>query len=184
MPKRDEGGKPIHTGKLGGADKTNLTNRGLPPVPDDPTDIVDGKTKLVRGTSDNARKVGVKSIERKSTGDPVVGWLVVKNGPLKGRSFDVGYGNNTIGRSESSKICLANSDITISRSKHCILTYDPKGRAFYLRSGDGRNLTYLNDKPVLDAVEIGSYAEISIGRTALMFVALCGPDFDWQDLDG
>src|SRR4051812_44367437 len=38
--------------------------------------------------------------------DPVVGWLVVVEGPGKGRSFEVGKGANPIGRDAKQKIAL------------------------------------------------------------------------------
>ena len=38
--------------------------------------------------------------------DPVVGWLVVVQGPGRGRSLEIGAGANPIGRAQHQKICL------------------------------------------------------------------------------
>lgn len=134
------------------------------------------KTRLVRSKSNSASK---NSSQNKI--DPAVGWLVQKSGEYQGQSFTLGYGNNSIGRAQESDICLANRDETISRKRHCTLSYDPRGRKFYLQPGEGRNMTYLNGDPVLGAVPISNRDEILLGNTVLIFIALCGQEFDWQD---
>ncbi len=62
-----------------------------------------------------------------------------------------------------------------------MLTYDPRGRKFYLQHGGGANLTYLGDVPVLQPAEIKGGETISLGNTKLRFVPLCGSDFDWGE---
>ena len=116
--------------------------------------------------------------------DPVAGWLVVLRGPGKGQHLKVGYGLNTIGRADNQRVQLNFGDDQISRENHAILTYDPKGRKFYIQQGSGTNLVYLNDAPILIPTEIHSNTEISLGNTILSFVAFCGPDFDWQEAEG
>ncbi len=69
----------------------------------------------------------------------------------------------------------------MSRVSHAVLSYDPRSRKFFLQHGGGANLTYLNGQLVLSPQPIDSGSAIIIGRTKLRFVALCGPDFDWQD---
>jgi len=116
--------------------------------------------------------------------DPVVGWVVIINGPGQGKARQLGYGQNTIGRGASERISLdfgADSDSEISRVKHAVITFDPKGKKYYLHSGDGTNLTYLNDgPPVLVPIELVGSEEITIGNTTLRFVPFCGDSFDWQ----
>ena len=134
------------------------------------------KTRLIRSKSKNN---SIRPSQNEI--DPVVGWLVQKNGDCQGQSHTLGYGNNSIGRTEESDICLTNTDDTISRKRHCTVSYDPRGRKFYLQPGEGRNLTYLNGDPVLGAMPISDRDEILIGNTVLIFIAFCGSDFDWQD---
>jgi len=116
------------------------------------------------------------------TSDPVVGWVVVAQGYGKGKSLQLGYGMNSIGRGQTARICLEFGDEAISHSApHAIITYDPKGRKFYLQHGDGKNLTYLNNEPVLMPTQLMGGEQISLGQTVLRFIPLCGEDFDWQD---
>ena len=115
--------------------------------------------------------------------DPVVGWLVVVAGPGKGRACQLGYGTNSLGRGEGSRVRLDFGDEGISREEHASVTYDPRGRKFYLLHGGGKNLTYLGDEPVLVPTVVEAAQNFSIGETTLRLVPLCGPEFDWQDLD-
>ena len=114
--------------------------------------------------------------------DPVVGWLVVTAGPGRGASLPLGYGSNSLGRGPTERVRLDFGDELISRSAHTVLTYDPKGRKFFVQHGGGKNLTYINeDEPVLTPVELKGGEEIAVGDTRLKFVAFCGREFDWQD---
>ena len=114
--------------------------------------------------------------------DPVVGWLVVLAGPGKGQVCKLGYGANSLGRGEKSRVRLDFGDERISRENHATLAYDAHGRKYYLQHGGGMNLTYLGDAPVLTPISIDPMQDIRIGETTLRFVPFCGPDFDWQDL--
>lgn len=112
--------------------------------------------------------------------DPIAGWLVVIDGPGQGNVLHVGYGVNSIGRDDDARIALGFGDDEISRKDHAIVTYDPKGKGFFLQHGSGKNLTYLNDAPVLQPTELPAGSHITMGSTVLRFVPFCGPDFDWQ----
>ena len=115
--------------------------------------------------------------------DPLSGWLVVVRGPGKGRFLRLGYGANTLGRGESSRVRLDFGDADISREVHATLTYDPRGRRYYLQHAGGMHLTYLDDEPVLTATPLECACHIVLGKTTLRFVPLCGPEFDWPDVD-
>ena len=115
--------------------------------------------------------------------DPVVGWLVVIEGPGKGSSVQIGNGQNTIGRDEA-RIRLDFGDPEISRSDHAVISYDPRANQFYIHQGTGRNLVYLEGKPVLAPQLLENGSRISIGGTTLRFVAFCDDGFRWRDADG
>lgn len=115
--------------------------------------------------------------------DPPVGWLVIIQGPGKGNVLTVGIGANSIGRDSEDRITLDFGDQHVSRSAHATITYDPRGRKFYIQHGGGKNLTYMNDAPVLAPTEMASNAHVMIGDTLLRFVPMCGVEFDWADLD-
>jgi hypothetical protein len=115
------------------------------------------------------------------TDDPVVGWLVVVEGPGKGRSLELGTGANSIGRNSTQKIALDFGDAEIHRERHAQLVFDPRSNRFFLQgSPDARNLTYLDNDLVLTPVELKGGETIIVGRTHLRFIPLCGPRFSWS----
>ena len=113
--------------------------------------------------------------------DPPVGWLVVVQGLGQGNVVTIGNGSNAIGRDPSERICLDFGDTLISRQRHALITYDPKGKKFYVQQGDGKNLTYIGDTPVLTPTELEGFSFIQMGETVLLFVPLCGERFDWAE---
>lgn len=115
----------------------------------------------------------------KNESELVVGWLVVVDGPGKGNSRALGYGVNTIGRANTERVPLDFGDPEITREKHALLTYDHKGKKFYLQHGGGANLTYVGETPVLQPVELKGREIIGIGQTKLSFIPFCGSDFSW-----
>ncbi len=112
--------------------------------------------------------------------DPPVGWLVVINGPGQGNVVTLGNGMNSIGRDSAERLSLDFGDEMISRSDHASITYDPRGKKFYIKHGGGTNLTYVNDQPVLSPQELPPHTHIMIGNTTLRFVPLSGEQFDWD----
>jgi hypothetical protein len=113
--------------------------------------------------------------------DPVVGWLVIISGPGKGVSIELGYGVNQIGRDPDQRVTLDFGDEQISRTHHAAIVSDPKSGKFYIQHGDGLNLTYVNDIPVLQPLELNSHEILSIGNTKLAFIPFCGSEFDWSN---
>jgi FHA domain-containing protein len=113
--------------------------------------------------------------------DPVVGWLVIVNGPGRGSAHRLGYGQNSVGRDRGERVCLDFGDESVSRTKHCFVIYEPRKREYILRPGDGANLTYLNGKLLSEPRPLKAADLIELGGTTLRFVPLCGPDFEWQD---
>ena len=114
--------------------------------------------------------------------EPVVGWLVCAEGPVRGADFRLHAGYNYIGR-EAGDVRLR-GDSQISRQNHAMIAYDSSERAYFVGPAAGRNLIKVNGKTVLNAIEIHSYDTISIGSTKLIFVALCGEQFGWDGPEG
>lgn len=167
-------------------------SRPLAANPDADTESVGERTprQVTTPSADAERTRLVGPVGRKREGgatagdmaeDPVVGWLVVIDGPGRGQARAVGYGMNSIGRGPTERISLEFGDAQMSRTGHAVLTYDPRSRKFYLQHGGGRNLTYVADQAVLTPTEIATGTDIVMGATKLRFIALCGPEFDWQD---
>lgn len=115
--------------------------------------------------------------------DPVVGWLVCIEGSSFGRSYNLKSGKNFIGRSFEMNDVVLEDDISVSRDKHAILVYDPKSRRFLAQPGMSSELFYVNDDVVLQATPLKDRDVIQVGRTKLMFISLCGPDFSWSDYE-
>lgn len=159
-------------------EKTRLLPRREPEG--EPGMADDDKTVIVTPPM-RSRKPGESAAPNDPMADPVVGWLVVVAGPGQGQTLKLGHGMNSMGRAEGQRCRLDFGDTEISRNSHATLTYDPRGRKFYLMHGGGQNLTYLAETPVLAPTLLTGGELISMGKTTLKFVALCGPDFDWSE---
>jgi len=113
--------------------------------------------------------------------DPVVGWLICIKGPNRGRDYRLHSGTNFIGRSKEMDVCIEH-DQTISKRNAASISYDDRSKTFFIQKGEVRNLLYLNGKPVRSDADIVIYDRIEIGSTELIFVPLCGDNFNWQDI--
>lgn len=177
-PSRDPE-ETVYTGHAttGDQDKTRIIRRDEP-APSAAAPAGD-KTVLVRRSSSSTP--GVASPAEDLPEGPVVGWLVVVEGPGRGNSVNLGYGMNTIGRESGNRVCLPYGDMQISRSKHATLTYDPRGRKFFIQHGESTNLTYVGESPVLAPLELKPGDLVRLGdNTVLKFIPLCGDDFNWD----
>ena len=144
-----------------------------PPLPGD------DRTVVHRGSFSEPAEVAASDL------GPTVGWLVIMDGPGRGQSLALGYGMNHLGRSATNRLVLDFGDEEISRKTHTTITYDPRGKKFYVQPGpDATNLTYLGEegdtKPVLTPVEMTGGEIVSLGRTKMKFVPFCGPGFSWE----
>lgn len=133
---------------------------------------------------DRANETGEDMNSDGLVADPVVGWLVVVDGPGRGTAIAIGYGNNRVGRDSGEDIVLDFGDGQISRENHAVITYDGKNRRFYIQQGAGRNLTHLDDELVMTPMEMKGAEIVHMGDTQMRFVPLCGPEFDWYQDDG
>ena len=111
--------------------------------------------------------------------EPVVGWLVCIDGPLRGVDFRIHDGYNYIGREEGD--IHIHGDNQISRAKHAVISFYAKRQTFHVGPADGRNIIELNGEPVFNSTEMKSYDVLTIGNTKMMLVALCGDKFNWVD---
>lgn len=110
-----------------------------------------------------------------------VGWLVIIEGHGRGTAFVLQNPVSSIGRGQGQTIMLNYGDDTISRSNHAAIAYDDQMNACFLGFGGKANLVRLNGRPVLGTEQLTHGDVIRVGETNLKYVALCGPDFSWQD---
>jgi hypothetical protein len=170
-------------------DGTRIVQRGgtPPPPPPAPPPGSDGHTVLVRPGSRSPKPAPSAGGEARASDDfpedgPVVGWLVVVKGPGRGRSVPLGYGMNSIGRDADNRVSLPFNDEQISRKKHAVIAYDPRGRKFFIREGDSSNLTYVGDDVVMGSTLLEGGETLRLGdQTELRFVPLCGGEFTWDE---
>jgi hypothetical protein len=172
--------------------KIDSNLRGLSAPPGDidvPTRKSDtGRTQIYRGSKRAAEPTdyhplspSAKVENAEQMEDPVVGWLVVVKGPGRGQAVRIGSEWNSIGRDPDQRICLNFGDNHISRRNHAKLNYEPNARKFSITIGDGINSTYVRGENLLGPTELKASDRIRIGETELMFVPLCGENFDWNN---
>jgi hypothetical protein len=146
-------------------------------------DDASDRTVFVPGPSRSAAPDAVADTVTREEFDPAVGWLVIIEGPGRGKSVPVFYGQNAVGRSAEQRIALNFGDTRIAREAHAFVVYDDVGRKFYLRDNGKANLVRLNGQPVMMPTVLNDRDSISIGSTVMKFIALCGPNFDWLAAD-
>lgn len=115
---------------------------------------------------------------------PVVGWLVVLSGSGRGRSFELGYGRNTIGRGRGNDVCLPYGDRGIAEQAHAHVIYDAEGRKAYLVNEHSGNPVSLCGLPVTGTAELQPDNTFRLGNTSIMYVGFCSPKRDWKDIPG
>ncbi len=149
---------------------------GSVPVPaPDLADDEPARTQLVRGRQ--AMKRG------QFVADPVVGWFVIVGGPGLGSYRPVFEGNNTIGRLDTNRIPLDFGDEAISAEEQAYVRYDSNDRSFLLVPNMSKtNIVSLNNTRPTTAVEMKAMDVVTMGRTQLVFMPFCGPEFDWSEI--
>lgn len=138
---------------------------------------------------ENRMKDDVKTIafwdkDEKQGIEPTVGWLVCVKGSDAGKSFELKTGVNRIGRNSSCNDIAISGDIGISGKEHFIIAFEPKKRRFYIQQGESMNLTYLNGELLDGNNVLNRYDRVELGASRLIFIPLCGDNFDWSELKG
>lgn len=112
--------------------------------------------------------------------EPVVGWLVCIEGPMRGNDYRIREGYNYIGR-EVGDIHIR-GDQTISRQRHARIAYDSASHQYFFGPDEGRNLLRVNGKTIMNPVELHNYDVLTIGQSKLLFMGLCGEQFSWENV--
>lgn len=148
----------------------SYNNKTIPVTPRNENPSVEGYEPTI---------IGDDNYGGPTTAEPVVGWLVCVEGPMKGTDYRIHAGYNYIGR-ETGDIHI-HGDNQISRQNHAMIAYDSGDHTYYFGPSGGRNLIKVNGKTILNAVEVKNYDVFTIGTSKMMFVGLCGPHFDWNE---
>lgn len=151
------------------------TTRVVRPEPIAPLQDPPARTQLVRGRQPVKRG--------RFHQDPVVGWLVVVGGPGLGAYRPIFEGNNTVGRSPTQRIPIDFGDEAISSEEQAYIRYDSADRSFlFVPNLAKTNVVSVNEKRPTSAVPLTAMDVITMGRTQIVFVPFCGPEFDWSEL--
>lgn len=116
----------------------------------------------------------------KTVFEPVVGWLVVIDGPERGRDYRIVTGRNSIGRTMTAEICIE-SDELMSK-EHATLYYYAEINKFYIEDNRSKHGTFLMPKKdlVIDRKEIFDGTVIKMGSSVFLFKPLCSDSFSWE----
>jgi len=129
------------------------------------------------------RIFGGSDEELKYYQEPVVGWLVVVEGPGIGAFRPIFIGSNTIGSDPGQRIPINFGDAFISREEQAYIRYDTDDRQFLLIPNLAKtNVVSIDNVKPTSAVRMMPYDIISMGDTRLVFIPFCGEEFDWSDL--
>lgn len=98
---------------------------------------------------------------------PCVGWVVVMDGPQKGRDFRLVPGRNRIGTDADMEVVLTDPYVS---SHHATLVYNDEG-VWNLSDAGSTNGTKVNNKRVMQAVLVDNDT-LTVGHTVLRFKSL------------
>ncbi|MGN0984357.1 MAG: FHA domain-containing protein [Gemmiger sp.] len=110
-------------------------------------------------------------------GGPVAGWLVVLDGPARGRDLRLGQGRTVLGVDEAGWPATLSHDAALS-VRQAEVIYDPQEGSFTLAPGTAQELAYLNGRAVVAPQPLAAGAELRLGGARLRFVPFCG-EFRW-----
>lgn len=125
---------------------------------------------------DDGKTIGMFSAAKGN--DYVTGWLVCIDGVEKGRDFRLRHGFNWIGRDYDMDVILQ-SDITVSRQKHCAIVYDNKSNSFSILPNAGNEL-YKNNIPIHEPECLKTGDIIQLGIHKYEFIAFCREGREWE----
>ena len=115
----------------------------------------------------NEEKTQLIEIPEEERFKPCVGWVVIWEGPLKGRDYRLVEGRNRIGRKADLEIVLSDPEVD---PEHAHISFvDGK---YFLSDEASSTGTYLNGRRVLSTERIVDNDMIKVGRTILRFKAL------------
>lgn len=111
---------------------------------------------------------------------PCAAILVCISGAKRGREYRVLSQMNYIGRAGTMDICISD-DESISAENAAVIGYDHENRVFSFGPGSSHNIIRVNGRMIIGAEMLKPYDRVTIGKTELLFVPICGEWFDWNE---
>lgn len=108
----------------------------------------------------------------------VTGWLVVKEGKSRGKSFPLYIGKNTIGRSMKMDVALTDEE-EVSRNNHFSVVFENKECVFYIVEGTAPVM--INNKILKGYMKLREGDVISVSNVKLVFVPYCKKGRQWNE---
>lgn len=111
---------------------------------------------------------------------PVAALLICISGAGRGKEYHVRSQMNYIGRAETMDICITDDD-SVSADRAAVIAYDHQKRVFSFGVGTSHNIIRVNGNMIVSTERLKPYDRLTIGRTELLFVPICGEWFDWYE---
>ncbi|WP_346668194.1 hypothetical protein [uncultured Subdoligranulum sp.] len=121
---------------------------------------------------------GASPAQSASPDGPVAGWLVVLDGPARGRDLRLGVGRSFVGLDGAGTPVTLSPDAPLG-ARQAVVVYDDQADAFTLLPGSSQELCYLAGEAVLTAQSLTGGEELKLGSQTLRFVPFCGGGFRW-----
>ena len=118
------------------------------------------------------------AVETAAPAGPVPGWLVVLDGPAKGRDLRLGVGRSFLGLDADGTPVNLSADAPLS-ARRAVLVYDEEKSAFTLLPGSSQELCYLGGDAALTPQPLAGGETLRMGGAAMKFVPFCGAEFHW-----
>lgn len=174
---------PTRPANMPGASDAASTPENTPPPSNHqatPKPVVEEpKTSINFGGAGASSSAGA-SASNASAESFVCGWLVVVDGPGKGKSVVIGPGQSAISRSPTERITLNFGDTSITSKQQLLVIYDDENREFIVAPGNGSSLNRVNGQIVAGQTVLQSGDQLKVGATTLRFVAFCDQNFNWE----
>lgn len=121
---------------------------------------------------------GAAPAQSASPDGPVAGWLVVLDGPARGRDLRLGVGRSFVGLDGAGTPVTLSPDAPLG-ARQAVVVYDDQTDAFTLLPGSSQELCYLAGEAVLTVQPLTGGEELKLGSQTLRFVPFCGGGFRW-----
>ncbi len=100
------------------------------------------------------------------------------SGEDRGNDYRIRFGNNRIGNTEISEICL-NDNKAVNGNNYATISYYKKQNAFYVMPGDCGGTIKINNEVIEIPTPLLGDANITIGESEYKFIPMCTEIFRW-----
>ena len=139
----------------------------------------DGKSQSDR-RADGANAQNITEAPEHADGDLTYGWLVVVDGPGRGRSFPLYKEITRVGRGTDQDVRLDFGDDFVSRRAHVTIHHEQDRGLVAVRCGEKHNPVLLNGRLFSGTRLLKHKSRVTIGQTTLRFVAIDDHDAFWS----